>query len=87
MKEGVKKGLVLLEVYEEREREDLEMKWGGEMGGVIMEGVWEGMVVYKEGKEMSKVKVEERGLGIVEGGGMGRCKSEYMCCGGWGGRL
>ena len=45
MKEGVKKGLVLLEVYEEREREDLEMKWGGEMGGVIMEGVWEGMVV------------------------------------------
>ena len=84
MSKGLKNPLVFFQFYEEAQLEDLQIKAAADMGALIFDGFWDGILLYNHGGKIADTKVDETAFGILQAGRVRTSKTEYISCPGCG---
>lgn len=85
--EGLNNPIVFFQHYAENNIEDLQIKAAADMGGLIFDGLCDGVFIFNQEGESHNIgekKVDELAFGILQAGRLRMTKTEYISCPGCG---
>ena len=83
MCEGVHNPVVFFQHYAEENAEDLMIKSAADMGGLVFDGLCDGIFLYNQGS-LGHATVDAIAFGILQAGRLRMSKTEYISCPGCG---
>ncbi len=83
MNEGLTHPVIFFQHYQEKEREDLQLKSAADLGALLFDGFCDGICLYNQGNIPSTV-LDATAFGILQAGRVRMSKIEYISCPGCG---
>lgn len=84
MRQELRNPLVFFQFYQEQQTEDLQIKSAADMGALIFDGFYDGILLFNHGNTIPDQKVDETAFGILQAGRIRTSKTEYISCPGCG---
>lgn len=84
MNEGVQNPVVFFQHYAEQALEDLQIKSAADMGGLVFDGLVDGVCLLNQNNLIPSTAVEATAFGILQAGRLRTTKTEYISCPGCG---